>query len=158
MSVAISPQPIAKSENDGDPCVHPDFCALCRDADQRKARGKRPRYSTPERPIDWSESEHLAFLRHLMANETISLDAAWNEFGRAARERYNAAPKPTVEALMFSLRERGVTALEEADTLRRLSNLSDQQVIEVGDRLLNPEIARPWTTEEIEVLFKVRVK
>jgi len=45
------------------------------------------------------------------------------------------APRPTVETLMYSLRERGTKALEEASTRRRLSELSDQQVIEVGDRL-----------------------
>src|SRR5262249_54088673 len=64
-----------------------------------------------------------------------------------------------VEALMYSLRERGTKALEEADTKRRLGDLSDQQVIEVGNRLqrLRPEIARAWTKAEVETLLKVRV-
>jgi len=125
---------------------------------RRKASSERPRHSTPERPIDWGESEHLAFLRRLMANEMISFDAAWNEINRAAREKYNGAPQPTVEALMYSLRECGVKALEEPATRRRLSNLSDQQVIEVGNRLqkLKPEIACAWSAEEVEALFKLR--
>jgi hypothetical protein len=65
----------------------------------------------------------------------------------------------TIEALMFSLRERGTKALEEADNKRRLSELSEQQLIEVGNRLqrLKPEIARSWTREEVETLFKARI-
>src|SRR5262245_58155082 len=35
--------------------------------------------------------------------------------------RRDGAPQPTVEALMYSLRERGAEALQERDTLRRLS-------------------------------------
>ena len=31
------------------PCANPDFCRACRDADRRKARGKRPRFA-PLRP------------------------------------------------------------------------------------------------------------
>jgi len=60
---------------------------------------------------------------------------------------------------MFSLRERGTKALAEMDTKRRLSELSDQQVIEVGNRLqkLKPEIARAWTKAEVETLFQARV-
>jgi hypothetical protein len=72
--------------------------------------------------------------------------------------RRDGAPQPTVEALMYSLRERGAEALHERNTLRRLSDLSDQQVIEVGNRLqkLKPEIARAWSAEEVETLFKVK--
>ena len=70
------------------------------------------------------------------------------------------APRPTVEALMYSLRERGTKAREEASTRRRLSELSDQQVIEVGDRLqtLRPKIARAWSTEEVKLLLWARIK
>lgn len=38
------------------------------------------------------------------------------------------APSATVEALMFSLRERGSAALTEAGTQRRLSEMSPAQV------------------------------
>ena len=60
---------------------------------------------------------------------------------------------------MFSLRERGTKALEEAATKRRLGDLSDQQVIEVGNRLqkMKPEIARAWTAAEVQTLFQARV-
>ena len=50
------------------------------------------------------------------------------------RSQLDGAPQPTVEALMYSLRERGTKALEEAGTKRRLSELSDKQVIEVGNK------------------------
>jgi len=79
-------------------------------------------------------------------------------FDRARRA--HGAPQPTVEALMYSLRSRGVKALEESATKRRLSELSNAQVIEVGDRLqkLKPEIARAWSAEEIKVLLQARAK
>lgn len=73
------------------------------------------------------------------------------------------APKAavsTVDALMFSLRSRGTAALTEPDTQRRLTDLSDDQLIEVGSRLqkLRPEIARAWTAEEVQILFQARIK
>ncbi len=71
-----------------------------------------------------------------------------------------SALEVTVEALMFSLRERGTRALEEPSIKRRLSGLSDAQVIEVGDRLqkLKPEIARTWSIEEVKLLLQARIK
>ena len=70
------------------------------------------------------------------------------------------APQPTVEALMYSLRERGTKALQEPATKRRLSELSDGQVIEVGNRLqrLKPHIAREWSAEEVGTLFQARTR
>jgi hypothetical protein len=67
---------------------------------------------------------------------------------------FHGAPQPTVEALMFSLRERGVKALEEAPTKRRLSELSEEQLHEVCGRLqrLKPHIALAWPPEQITVL------
>jgi hypothetical protein len=69
-----------------------------------------------------------------------------------------SALQVTVEALMFSLRERGTKALEEPSTKRRLSELDDQQVIEVGDRLqkLKPEIARAWSSDEVKLFLQAR--
>jgi hypothetical protein len=71
-----------------------------------------------------------------------------------------SALEVTVEALMFSLRERGTKALEESATKRRLSQLSERQVIEIGDRLqkLKPEIARAWSIEEVKLLLQARIK
>jgi hypothetical protein len=100
------------------PCRNPHFCALCRDADARKAREQKP----PDR-------------------------------------RQGGAAASTVEALMLGLRERGTKALTEPEVRRRLSELSDQQVIDVGNRLqrLKPEFANAWTAQEVQALFKARV-
>jgi cytochrome c553 len=72
----------------------------------------------------------------------------------------HGAPQTTVEALMLGLRERGTKAPEESAVKRRLSQLSDQQMIEVGNRVqqLKPEIARAWSATEVEILFQTRVK
>jgi len=95
-----------------------------------------------------------------MMEPDISLERAWHEINRAAREQYNSAPQATVEALMRDLRHCGTKALEEPATKRRLSELSDDQIVQVGNRLqrLRPEIARKWTAEEVEILFQARPK
>jgi hypothetical protein len=74
-------------------------------------------------------------------------------------ELYGAAPS-TIEALMYSLRSRGTAALLEPDCQRRLSELNEQQVIEVAVRLqkLNPEIAPAWNAEQIDALFETRAR
>lgn len=112
-----------------DPCINLNFCSLCRDADARKARGEPPRHIEP-----W-----------LWRNPSD-----WHRDG---------APQRTVEGLMFSLRSRGTKALSEPDAKRRLSDLSDQQVIEVGNRLqrFKLKIARAWTEAEVKTLFQARV-
>jgi len=63
----------------------------------------------------------------------------------------SAAAAMTVEALMYSLRERGTKALTEPDTRRRISELSDEQALEVAVRLqrLKSEIARAWSVERL---------
>jgi hypothetical protein len=73
-------------------------------------------------------------------------------FKRAA----GAAPKPTVDALMYSLRERGVAALAEPATRRRLGELSEEQLREVGGRVqqFKPHIARSWTADEVAQLVE----
>jgi hypothetical protein len=64
----------------------------------------------------------------------------------------------TIEALMFSLRERGVRALDEPNTRRRLSLLNDSELLEVGARLqrLKPEVARAWSGDDVEALVQLR--
>ena len=65
-------------------------------------------------------------------------------------------PQSTVEALMFGLCERGVRALKEPAVKRRLRELNDDQIDEVGNRLqrLKPEIARAWTPDEVKELVR----
>jgi hypothetical protein len=155
------------------PCINPPFCALCRDADARKARGEPPR-CTPLRPPapprpdspkanleskSWKEiaaeawdgpswkqaaleyhharggrtliveiePDHLKQLRRLMESG-VSLDAAWNELKRLARERYNEAPKATFDAAIYELRTYGLPQLSNLNCQRRLADLSIAQI------------------------------
>jgi hypothetical protein len=84
----------------------------------------------------------------------MSLDALWHEI-RAAHFRGRAAAS-TVDALIYSLRQRGTATLSEPDTQRRIAELSEEQLHDVGSRLqrLKPEIAKPWTAEDIERLVE----
>jgi len=94
-------------------------------------------------------------LRRLMGDD-VSVERAWRELSN--RRARAAAPEATVEALMLPLRSRGVRALEEPDTMRRLDELNDGQLREVVGRLqkLKPHIAPAWTTGDVEVLMTVR--
>jgi hypothetical protein len=70
----------------------------------------------------------------------------------------NGAAPTTVEALILGLRSRGVQALGEPDTLRRLAALNESQLREVAVRLqkLKPEIAQAWAPDDVEVLIAAR--
>ncbi len=100
-----------------------------------------------------TEPEQLAQLRRLL-KDSVSLDAVWHELNSRRRPD---APQPLVEALMFSLRS-GVAALSRPETLRRLATLSDAQLREVAVLVqkFKPEIAQPWTPQDVEVLITVR--
>jgi hypothetical protein len=94
-------------------------------------------------------------MRRLL-EDNVSLERAHQEMiGENFRGR---AATSTVEALMFSLRERGTMALEEPDTRPRLGELSDEQAIEVGTRLrkLKPDIAKAWSADEVLILMQTR--
>jgi integrase len=80
----------------------------------------------------------------------ISLERLWDELNAAAQ--HGRAAASTVEALMYSLCERGATALTEPDTERRISELSEEQLHEVGALLQALEIVRAWIAEDIEQL------
>jgi hypothetical protein len=100
------------------------------------------------------QDPHIEKLRQLM-DDSVSLEQAWSELNTEhLRERAAAA---TVEALMFSLRS-GLSALSKPDTLRRLSQLSDEQLREVAVRLQKymPHIAPAWTAKDVEILVGVR--
>jgi hypothetical protein len=70
------------------------------------------------------------------------------------------AASMTVEALMFGLRD-GIDALPiKPERLRRLSELSADQLKEICARLQNfkPTIARPWTADEVNALVAIWAK
>jgi hypothetical protein len=87
----------------------------------------------------------------------ISLKRLWDEFNAAAQRGRAAAS--AVEALMYSLRERGTKALDEPNTRRRIGELSEEQLHELGARLqaLKPHIAKAWTDEEVARLAETWV-
>jgi hypothetical protein len=128
-------------------CVNPGFCALCRDADDRKARGQSPRHIDPplwreppeQIPRDWGST---------------SLESLIGHFERARRG--HGAPQATVEAFMLTMRD-GAKALSEASHLRRLKELSELQLHEVCARLqkFKSNIARAWTPAEVEGLVTI---
>jgi hypothetical protein len=100
-----------------------------------------------------TEPERLRRLRRLM-EPGVTLERAWSDHPWRAEGR---AAESIVEALMVRLR-RGLEALEEPDTRRRLTELSDDQVLEVAARLqkLERKVARAWLPDEIERLIELR--
>jgi hypothetical protein len=133
----------------------PDWAALAADAweapswkaaaqefcDTRQRRGGKP----PQPP----DPQFLALL-----DPAISLEQAQR---RLLEPRLGGAVASTVEALVYSLR-RGADALADPDAVRRLAELSDNQLLEVGERLrkLKPKIARVWSADEVATLIQFR--
>jgi hypothetical protein len=101
-------------------------------------------------------SEDIKWFWRLL-DPKVSLERAWHEFNARACDGRAAAS--TVEALMFSLR-RGPGALAHPNTLRRLAELNEQQLLTVMTRLqkFKPHIAPAWTPEQVEALAIVRKK
>ena len=120
----------------------PSFAKACRAADEKRRRQR--------------VNPAIERARRLLESGT-TLERVWQETNHPWRAEGRAA-ESTVEALMLGLRERGTAALREPKVRRRLSELSDEQVIEVGTRLrkLKPEIARPWTAEQVAILMQMR--
>jgi hypothetical protein len=94
--------------------------------------------------------ENLPRPRRLM-DDNVSLDRAWRE----PNGRPSGAAASTVEALMFGLRD-GLAALpKNPERLRRLSELNAEQLKVVCRRVqnFNPEIATPWSSDEVAALI-----
>jgi hypothetical protein len=106
------------------------------------------------RTIGVIEPERLLRLRQLLEDDGISFGRAHREVN-AARLSGRAAVS-TVEALMFSLR-RGVEALTDTDAQHRLSELSEEQLRTVCERLQNfkVNIAPAWTHEDVGALISI---
>lgn len=71
---------------------------------------------------------------------------------RKQRKLYGAAPT-TVEAVMYSLRERGKAAMTESDCKRRLSDLSPVQVQNVIERLHRLRPKYPAITDDLLLML-----
>ena len=92
-----------------------------------------------------------------LLDPSTSLERAWNEMNSRAVTEGRAAVS-TVEALIFGLRERGAKALRETHTRQRLTQLDDDQALEIAGRLqwFKPEIAPPWSAVEVEQFLELR--
>jgi hypothetical protein len=108
-------------------------------------RGTRP-------AIAEIEPDKLQQLQALLAD--ASLQRAWN----ATNSTPGRAAASTVAALTSELRERGMAALDDPDNQRRLSGLSDEQLLDLAARLqrLGPEIASAWSADKVEALIQLR--
>jgi hypothetical protein len=114
----------------GDEPMTEDWKALAQEAwnapSWRKAAAAYHKDRAGRALIVETPPEHLARLRRLMSN-SVSLDAAWDELNRLARERYNEAPKTTYDAVEFELRTNGLPQLGKPNCQRRLADLSIPQ-------------------------------
>lgn|SRR5262245_14560764 len=77
----------------------------------------------------------------------------FEEWERRKREAALRTAGSTVEALMLGLRERGVAALAEPETRRRLATLSSAQVREVLARLMAMRPSYPAINDELLFLL-----
>jgi hypothetical protein len=107
--------------------------------------------------------EHKSATRMLIGSarlldDEISLDRAYSEI--MAHHLRGRAAASTVEAAMLALRSCGVAALAEPSMRRRLKQLNDDQIVEVGVRLrrLNSKIAAPWSPDEVAAFVRTREK
>ena len=100
-----------------DPCRNPSFCATCREAAQRRARGGQPRHINV-----WGD-------RH------THIPRDWQLFnGRGG------TPQATIEGIMHSVRERGLGSLKEPANIYRLVRC-DQAAKEQIDRRIAKLVA-----------------
>jgi hypothetical protein len=60
----------------------------------------------------------------------MSLGALWDHLNRPRK-----TPQSTIEAVIFSVRERGVAALEEPANIERLLECDDDSRIEINERI-----------------------
>jgi hypothetical protein len=90
------------------PCINPSFCAVCRDADRRRA-----------------QAQH------------------------APSERYNEAPEATYNAVVYELRNYGVSQLSKPNSQRRLSDLSTAQIKNLMAGLQQRRSQYPKVTDEL---------
>jgi hypothetical protein len=102
---------------DAAPCRSPQFCKACREADERKARSEQPRYigDATHIPRDW---------------DAMPMDALSERF----QER-RPTPQSTIEAILWSVRTRGLAALKEPASIERLERCDAAARAEINRRI-----------------------
>ena len=63
--------------------------------------------------------------------DNVSLDRAWHELNDEARP----TPQTTIEAILYCVRERGVSALKEPENLERLSRCDEAARAQINQRI-----------------------
>jgi hypothetical protein len=94
-------------------------------ADYHGKRGERPLV------VD-TDTQRFARLRRLL-NGNVSLKRVWAELNQ---RNLSDAPQFTIEALVYELRTHGVAALKHPNSLRRLSDVSTAQLIQLRPKYL----------------------
>jgi len=80
------------------------------------------------------------------------------DYESALQRQHGGAKPSTVEALMYSLRERGAAALKEPDCQRRLAELSAAQVQQVVERLIKLQPRYPRIGDELISTLREQIK
>jgi hypothetical protein len=88
----------------------------------------------------------------MIVASAAKLPAMYEAAVRKERNLCGAAPT-TVEAVMYSLRERGEAAMTEPDCRRRLSDLSPVQVQNVIERLHRLRPKYPAITDDLLLML-----
>ena len=96
------------------PCPNPGFCALCREADRKQTA--QPKHDSGL-PADWHE---------------MSVGVLWHRLNHPSRW---ATPQATIEAIMVTVRARGVAALKEPANVERLKRCDDATKAEINRRI-----------------------
>jgi hypothetical protein len=93
-----------------------------------------------------------AFVIWTHDREALSLDTAWEQLNDP--RRFERAAQSTVEALIFELREHGAAQLEKEGCRRRLGELSDEQLLEVIERLVALQSQHPKINDALIAAFR----
>jgi hypothetical protein len=99
-----------------DPCGTSGFCALCRKADTEK----RPR-----------QDAQFRRLRKQM-HPGVTLEQAYREINDP---KNRPTPQVTVEAIILTVRERGLAALKEPANIERLSRCDKAAMTQIEQRI-----------------------
>jgi hypothetical protein len=94
-----------------DPCVSSGFCSESRKADREIGQRRLP----PGIPPDWDK---------------MSLGALWVQLSQARR-----TPQTTIEAIMYSVRGRGIAALKEPANVERLRRCDAAALAQIDARI-----------------------
>jgi hypothetical protein len=97
----------------------------------RDYHANRPQIAPPNLPENWNQ---------------MSIGSLW---GRLNSSRWQGAPDVTYEAALHELRARGIAQLAKQNCLRRLGDLSSDQVDDLITALIGLQPKHPSITDEM---------